>query len=155
MDVPTVAASVIGYQADPRGRLLIDRGRRDGIFVGAAVIASRGVLGQVERASASSAWIVPLIAQNARAAALIERTRQAGIIVGDGRGYGMDGMDLGADLRPGDLVITSGLGGIYPKAIAVGRIVSVRREPGLSRTLAGVRPSVNWRDVEEVLVVSD
>lgn len=155
MDVPTVAASVIGCQAHPKGRLLIDRGRRDGITVGAAVIAPRGVLGQVERASASSAWIVPLVAQGRRAAALVERTRQAGIVVGAGRGYRMDEIDLGADLRPGDLVITSGLGGVYPKGIAVGRVASVRRERGLSRTSAEVRPSVNWRHVEEVLVVRD
>lgn len=155
IDVPTVAASVIGYQVRPKGRLLIDRGRRDGITVGAAVIAPRGVLGQVERASLSSAWVVPLVAQSMRAAALVERTRQAGVVVGVGRGYRMQEMELGADLQPGDLVITSGLGGIYPKGIAVGRIASVHRERGLSRTSAEVRPLVNWRDVEEVLVVRD
>jgi rod shape-determining protein MreC len=149
----SVAVEVIGRKTDPRGELLIARGRRDGIRVGAPVLAPDGLLGQVERVSAVSAWVLPLVSSGARAGALVERTRQAGMAVGDGHGYRIEDMDPEADLRPGDLVITSGAGGVYPKGVAIGRISRVRREPGLSRASAEVGPLVSWREVEEVLVV--
>jgi rod shape-determining protein MreC len=151
----TVAGEVIGRQVEPNGRLLIGRGRRDGIRVGAPVIAPDGLLGQVERALATSAWVLPLASPGARVPALVERTRQAGTVAGEGGGCRIEDLELGADLLPGDLVIASGVGGVYPKGVAIGRIGSVRREPSLSRASAEVQPAANWREVEEVLVVID
>jgi rod shape-determining protein MreC len=93
--------------------------------------------------------------EDARAGALIERTRQAAVVVGDGSGYQIEALPQDADLRRGDVVITSGAGGVYPKGVAVGAVERVTRDPGLSRTRAELRPSVDWREVEEVFVVID
>lgn len=149
----TVAGEVIGRQIEPRRRVLIGRGRRDGARVGAPVVAPGGLLGQVERTLATSAWVIPVVSPGARVPALVQRTRQAGTVVGEGSGCRIEDMELSADLRPGDLVITSGVGGVYPKGIAIGRVGRVRREPELSRVSAEVSPAVSWRESEEVLVV--
>ena len=57
-----------------------------------------------------------------------------------------------ADVKPGDLVMASGVDGIYPKGFAIGRVESSERGSGLYRAI-GVRPSVNFSSLEEVLVV--
>jgi rod shape-determining protein MreC len=154
--VPTLAAEVIAGNPDPIMRTItIDRGSADGVQPDMAVIAPGGVIGRVIGPVARHAARVQLIIdRNAAAGALIDRTRTGGMVVGVQANppLRMELVSNLADVQAGDLVVTSGVDGIYPKGYAIGKIEKVERGSGLYYTIA-VRPSVDFSGVEEVLVV--
>jgi rod shape-determining protein MreC len=134
--------------------LTIDRGERDQVRRGMAVLAPQGVVGQVSEASHAAARVVLLTDHNSGIDAVVQRTRARGIVQGgtDGACY-MNYLSRDADVVEGDLVITSGLDRVFPKGIVVGEVVEVsRRHRGLLQA-AVVRPSVALDRLEEVLVV--
>jgi rod shape-determining protein MreC len=155
---PTLAAEVIAGNPNP-GILTvtIDRGSADGVQENMAVIAPTGVVGRVVGSPAAHAARVQLIIdRHAAAAALSERTRAGGMVVGqDDSGKSPLRMELVsnlADLKVDDVIVTSGAEGIYPKGFAIGRVASVERGTGLYLAVT-VRPVVDFRSLEEVLVV--
>jgi rod shape-determining protein MreC len=134
--------------------LTIDRGERDHVHRGMAVLAPRGVVGQVVEASYTAARVVLLTDHNSGIDAVVQRTRARGVVQGgpDGSCY-MNYLNRDADVVPGDRIITSGLDGIFPKGVVIGEVVDVtRRHRGLLQA-AVVRPSVALDRLEEVLVV--
>jgi rod shape-determining protein MreC len=153
---PTLAAEVIAGYANP-GMLTvtIDRGSGDGVQENMAVIAPTGVVGRVIGPVAAHAARVQLIIDhNAAAAAVTERTRSGGMVVGqDGDPpLRMELVSNLADVKPGDLVVTSGADGIYPKGFNIGRVESSERGKELYRSIT-VRPLADFRSLEEVFVV--
>ncbi|CAN5857055.1 rod shape-determining protein MreC [soil metagenome] len=156
--LPTIAAEVIGGNpnATPGIReITIDRGTADGVQSGMAVIAPRGIVGRVVGYPAAHAARVQLIIdRNAAAGALIERTRTGGLIVGAAGPppLAMEMVSSLADVQQGDLVVSSGIDGIYPKGYAIGWIDKVERGRELYFDLT-VRPAVDFNSLEEVLVV--
>lgn len=156
--LPTIAAEVIGGNpnATPGIReITIDRGTADGVQLSMAVIAPHGIVGRVVGYPAAHAARVQLIIDgNAAAGALIERTRAGGVVVGvQGQPpLAMEMVSSQADVQVGDLVVSSGIDGIYPKGYAIGRIDRVAGGRGLYLDLA-VRPAVDFTSLEEVLVV--
>ena len=155
-NLPTLAAEVIAGNPNP-GMLTITigRGSADGVQADMAVIAPAGVVGRIVGPPAAHASRVQLlIDRNAAAGALTERTRSGGMVVGSDRDppLAMDLVSNMSDIKPGDLVIASGVDGIYPKGFAIGRVESSERGSGLYRAIT-VRPSVDFSGLEEVLVV--
>jgi rod shape-determining protein MreC len=118
-----------------------------------AVIAPAGVVGRVVVPSASAAKVQLLIDRNAAIGALIERSRAQGVVVGAGDEWlRMEYVSEVADVAPGDIVVTSGIDGIYPKGFIIGRIETVERSGGAYKRIL-VRPAVDFSSLEEVLVV--
>ena len=155
--LPTVAADVIAGNPNPGMRTItIGRGSADGVEADMAVIATTGIVGRIVGAPATHAARVQLLIDPyAAAGALTERTRAGGMVVGVEKGDPPLAMELVsnlADVKPGDLVIASGLDGIYPKGFAIGHVESSERGPNLYRVIT-VRPSVDFSSLEEVLVV--
>ena len=149
----TVAAEIIAAGADPEFRdMTIDKGSSDGLQPDMAVISPNGVVGRVILPSARAAKVQMLIDRNAAAGALIERTRAQGIVVGIGDALRMDYVPGTADVKQGDLVVTSGIDRIYPKGFVIGTVESVDRGPGTYHEIT-VRPAVDFSRLEEVLVV--
>jgi rod shape-determining protein MreC len=154
--VPTVAADVIAGYANP-GMLTvtIDKGARDGVMENMAVVAPTGVVGRVIGPIAAHAARVQLIVDSSAAAgAITARTRAGGMVVGQ-EGDPPLRMELVsnlADVQPGDLVVTSGADGIYPRGFSIGRVETSERGPQLYRAIT-VRPAADFRSLEEVLVV--
>jgi rod shape-determining protein MreC len=154
----TIAAEVIGGNpnATPGIReVTIDRGTADGVQLSMAVIAPQGIVGRVIGYPAAHASRVQLIIdRNAAAGALVERTRAGGMVAGtaDQPPLAMENVSSLADVKVGDLVVSSGIDGIYPKGYAIGWIETVERGRGLHLQLA-VRPAVDFNSLEEVLVV--
>jgi rod shape-determining protein MreC len=149
----TAAAEVIAAGADPEFRdMTIDKGSLDGLKPDMAVISPTGVVGRVILPSARAAKVQMLIDRNAAAGALIERTRAQGIVVGQGDTLRMDYVPGTADVKQGDLVVTSGIDRIYPKGFVIGTVERVERGPGTYHEIA-VRPAVDFSRLEEVLVV--
>jgi rod shape-determining protein MreC len=155
---PTLAAEVIAGNPNPgMMTLTIDRGSADGVLENMAVIAPTGVVGRIVGSPAAHAARVQLlIDQHAAAGAISERSRAGGMVVGrsdaDGAPLRMELVSNLADLKVDDLIVTSGVDGIYPKGFAIGRVETVERGTGLYLTVT-VRPTVDFRSLEEVLVV--
>jgi rod shape-determining protein MreC len=153
--VETVAAEVIGAGAATDVRsYTIDKGSSDGVRKDMAVISPAGVVGRVVLPSRRAAQVQLLIDRNAAVAALIERTRAQGIVLGEsGATLVMEYVPGTADVKQGDLVVTSGIDGIYPKGFVVGTVDLVERGPGTFHQIT-VRPAVDFSRLEEVLVVT-
>jgi rod shape-determining protein MreC len=156
IQLPTVAAEVIGGAASPGlHTITINKGGRDGVRADSAVISPLGVVGRVlDQPAARTARVQLLISRNAGAGVMIERSRAGGVVVGGGEDppLHMEYVSNLADVKVGDLVVTAGTDGIYPKGYPVGRVESVHRGAGLY-TRIGVRPVVDFSNVEEVLVM--
>ncbi len=149
-----IAARVIGRDPTALSRTLtIDRGTADGIVNGAAVLAPDGVVGVVFLASAHAARVLLITDHNSGVDAVVQRTRARAIVEGrvDGR-CGLKFVKRTEELLVGDLVLTSGLDGVFPRGMPIGRIVSVdKRGQGLFQ-YATVEPAVDFDRLEEVLV---
>jgi rod shape-determining protein MreC len=104
--------------------------------------------------SARASRVQLLIDRNAAAGALIERSRAQGIVSGTGefKTLQMDFVSEAADVKTGDLVVTSGIDGIYPKGFVIGTVESVGRGAGIYTKIT-LRPAVDFTALEEVLVV--
>ena len=150
----TTGAEIIGAAAMSDFRTLtIDKGTRDGLRSDMSVIAPAGVVGRVVVPSPRSAKVQLLIDRNAAAGAIIERSRSQGVVVGGGDDHlQMENVSEGADIAVGDLVVTSGIEGIYPKGFVIGKVESVERSGGGYKRII-VKPAVDFKTIEEVLVV--
>ena len=150
----TVAAEIIGAAATPDFRTLtIDKGTRDGVKADMSVIAPAGIVGRLVVPSLRSAKVQLLIDRNAAAGAIIERTRAQGVVVGAGDDrLRLEYMSEVFDVVVGDVVVTSGIDGIYPKGFVIGRIESVERA-GTAYKRITIKPAVDFSSLEEVLVV--
>jgi rod shape-determining protein MreC len=151
----TTGADVIAGPASADFRTLtINKGSVDKVTPDMAVLSPSGVVGRViQPVSLRAALVQLLIDRNAAAGALIERTRAQGVVVGFGNGeLRMEYVPGTSDVNPGDLVVTSGIDGIYPKGFVIGTIDSVERGPGSYHEIV-VRPAVDFSRLEEVLVV--
>jgi rod shape-determining protein MreC len=149
------AASVIAAGATPDFRTMtIDKGTRDGFRPDMAVIAPTGIVGRIVIPSARAAKVQLLIDRNAAVGALVERSRAQGVALGGGEErLRMEFVSDTADLKVGDIVVSSGIDGIYPKGFLIGRIERVERRAG-AYTLIEVKPGVDFTTLEEVLVVT-
>lgn len=153
-ELDTTAAEIIAASASPEFRTVtIDKGSTDGLQADMAVISPAGVVGRLILPSRRAAKVQLLIDRNAAAGAVIERSRAQGVAVGFGTGeLRMDYVSATADVKAGDLVITSGIDGIYPKGFVIGTVDSVDKGTGTYHEVR-VRPAVDFSRLEEVLVV--
>src|SRR5260370_14495741 len=129
-NLPTIAAEIIAAGATPDFRTLtIDKGTNDGLRKDMAVISPAGVVGRIVVPSARAAKVQLLIDGNAAAGALIERSRAQGVVVGggDARRLLMKYSSEVSDIVVGDVVVTSGIDGIFPKGFIIGRVVAVEK----------------------------
>ncbi|WP_018913403.1 rod shape-determining protein MreC [Thiomonas sp. FB-6] len=128
------AAQIVAQARDPFSRkLLLDRGATAGIEPGSPVIDAHGLLGQVTMLSPLGAQVTLITDRDSAVPVEVARNRARGVLVGDA-GTTTGGLQLlwqanDGDLRPGDVLVTSGLDGVYPAGLAVARIDKVRREP--------------------------
>ena len=150
----TTAAEIIGTAPTPDFRTVtIDKGTRHGLRPDMAVIAPAGVVGRIVVPSARSAKVQLLVDRNAAAGAVVERSRAQGVVVGaGGERLEMEYVSEVYDIVVGDVVVTSGIDGIYPKGFVIGRIESLERSGGAYKRII-VRPAVDFNGLEEVLVV--
>jgi rod shape-determining protein MreC len=164
VQVATTAAAVIAGGASPDFRTVtIDKGNDDGVRADMAVISPAGVVGRVIVPSARAAKVQLLIDRNAAAGALVERSRAQGVVMGIGTDrLRMEYVSSAADVKVGDMVVTSGIDGIYPaapssdgtypKGFVIGQIESIEKGAGTYRSIV-IRPSVDFASLESVLVV--
>ena len=151
---PSIPARVIARgEAGGDFILTLDRGTRAGVAVNHPVITPRGVVGRVIQAAAGSSKVQTILDPNSGVAAVLQRTRVQGMLIGEGaRGCRLEYVSELADVEVGDVVITSGLDRIHPKGSILGVVTEIAEGEGLTK-LVRVRPEVEVRSLEEVLVV--
>ena len=152
----SMTAEVMFEAADPYSRkVLIDRGSQHGLALGSPVINEAGVVGQVTRLYPLTAEVTLLPDKDAAIPVLNTRTQQRSAAFGGAAGGGMElrFMSGTSDVQVGDMLHTSGLDGVYPPGLAVGRVASVQRraESGFARI--GVTPAAQTDGVRHVLVL--
>ena len=150
----TAAAEIIGGASFPGFRTVtIDKGTRDGLRADMAVVAPAGIVGRIVMPVGRSAKVQLLIDRNAAAGALVERTRAQGVVVGDGENrLLMQYVSEVSDIVVGDVVVSAGIDGIYPKGFVIGRVESVEKSGPAYRRIT-IRPAVDFSALEDVLVV--
>ncbi len=150
------AAEIVAAAAAPDFRTVtVDKGTRQGLKPDMAVIAPGGIVGRVVVPSANAAMVQLLIDRNAAAGAIIERreSRAQGVVVGTGEDrLRMEYVSETADVAVGDVVVSSGIDGIYPKGFIIGRVEVVDKAGPAYKTIL-VRPAVDFTSLEEVLIV--
>jgi len=150
-----VAARVIAREASRTGRdLKIDVGARQGLQKDQPVITPDGLVGKVVLVEPRSAFVRPLLANNCRVSARLSRTRTDGIL-----GWREDlGLYLGflpfrAEIETGDEVVSSGLGGVFPRGIVIGHVSGTTFDEHEAARRVLVQPAVDFGSLEELFVV--
>jgi rod shape-determining protein MreC len=155
MTDPVIPAEVIGKDPSPWFKtILIDKGKEDGLARGMAVVVPKGIAGQVTEVSSHYSKVLLIIDPNSAVDALIQSDRARGIIKGDAAGQCLFKYVLRKhDIAVGDIVVSSGLDGIFPKGLAVGKVSGVfKPKAGIFQEVT-VTPYVDFEKLEEVLVV--
>ena len=150
-----IAAEVIGK--DPSAwfkTIIIDKGKIDGLTKGLAVVVPEGIAGQVTDVSEHYAKVLLIIDGNSAVDALVQRTRARGIVEGSQADVCLLKYALrNDDVASQDIVITSGLDGVFPKGLRVGSVSKViKQNSGIFQEVA-VKPYVDFEKLEEVLVI--
>jgi rod shape-determining protein MreC len=151
----TRAALVVGEDSSPWFRTVtIDRGEADGIRDGMPVVASAGVVGRIVKVAHNSSRVLLLSDHASGIAAVVQRSRARGVVMGKGGSLcSLEFSQRGEDVRTGDVILTSGIGGVFPKGLPIGEVTMVKKgEYGIFQTV-NIRPFVNLSRLEEVLVV--
>lgn len=152
---PVVAAQVIGL--DPSGwfkSIIVDKGTLAGVEKDMPVVNASGVVGRVISVSPDFAKILLIVDQNSAVDCLLQESRDRGIL----KGLSTDVCNLNylaktAGSAVGEQVITSGLGGIFPKGLPVGKILHISESPGMLFKEIKVRPAVDFSTLEEVMII--
>ena len=152
-----LTARVIGKDATNWFKtVLLDRGSLNGVRRNLPVVTPDGLVGRVVEVTPTSSTVQLLTDPVSAAGGLLQRTRVTGIVVGSfAAGARVRYLPLMADVVAGDEVVTSGMGGIFPKGIPLGRITAVERKSGALFQEATLQPAVNLSRLEEVMVLTD
>ena len=150
-----LAAEIIGKDPSPLFKtIIIDKGSADGVIKGRPVVVPEGVVGQVIEVSKYFSKVLLIIDRNSAVDALVQRTRARGMIKGAGAGRCFLHYVLRKhEIRIGDVVVSSGLDGVFPKGLRVGQVLDTKSQnQGIFQEIL-VRPFVDFEKLEEVMVV--
>ncbi|WP_338080808.1 rod shape-determining protein MreC [Amphritea balenae] len=156
LEQDVMLTELIGVNPDPfQHQIILNRGSEDNAYVGQAVLDSGGIMGQIVELShyTSRAMLIT----DSRHAIPVEVNRNGFRSIALGNGS-VNQLELGhvpdtADIREGDLLVSSGLGGRFPRGYPVARIVSVKRDPGQSFALVKAEPTATLNKSRHILLV--
>ena len=152
---PIIGARVIAYDPSLWSRCaLLDQGKNQGVKPGLPVLAPGGLVGRIVETYPQYSKVMLLVDRNSGADAVVQRTRVRGVLQGKGGNRcSLEYVPKKADVQVGDLVLASGLGGIYPKGLTFGKVTQAdKNKPGVFQEIE-VTPAVDLSALEEVLVV--
>lgn len=154
-EMQMLPSEVVGLDVSPSFEsVLLDRGRSHGVRSGYPVVTERGIVGLITHTSGHAAKTMLVLDRQSAVEGVVQRSRVRGIV----RGHGSDDLRFeflvrGGDVEVGDSVLTSGLGGVYPKGLRIGEIVTVEEAGGHLLQIAHVKPSVDFGRLEQVFVM--
>lgn len=155
IDYPVIAAQVIGK--DPSGwfqSVIIDKGKNSGLAINMPVVNAEGVVGRLVSVSSDYSKVLLIIDQNSAVDCIIQRSRDKGIVKGiSSKECKLDYVLKTSDVIIGDMVVSSGMGRMFPKGIPVGEVIGVENQPGELFKDVKIRPMVDFSKLEELLVI--
>ncbi|NTU71650.1 MAG: rod shape-determining protein MreC [Coriobacteriia bacterium] len=151
----SIGAKVIGRPTNSwEGVITIDRGTDDGVKAGMPVVGPAGLLGQTVDVTAQSARVRLITDPNSGVAGMLQSSRAEGIVKGSITGdLTFDYVSTATTARAGDVVITSGIGGVFPKGLIVGEVTRVKKGAADLFPEIELAPSSGLAGLEEVLVL--
>lgn len=151
----SIAANVIFREASNwNASLVIDKGSVDGIEAGMPVVNALGVVGKVAEVSRNKAKVILVVDPSFSAAAVVQRTRETGLLSGSLRGLcRLRYLSDNADVKVGDVIVTSKMSSSFPEGLIVGPVVEVYEKGEFPQPECVVKPAVVLSQLEEVLVV--
>jgi len=154
-EIPMVPANVIHQDLSAWFQsLIIDQGAAAGIRPGMPVITDSGVVGLVSGTTPGASKVLLIVDPQSRVDAYVERTRARGTVRGNsGHEADFEYVLRQENIEEGDLLLTSGLGTVYPKGLVVGRVASVDRKTSGLFLSARIAPAVDFTRLEEVFVI--
>lgn len=151
-----LVVEILAVDLDPyRQRFTINRGLNDSVYVGQALLDADGVVGQIVRVELFTSEAVLISDADHALPVAVNRSGLRTIVVGTGDSarLRLPYLTNSADIEPGDLLISSGLGGVFPSGYPVGRVLEVHRQPGQSFAEVIAEPAARLdRDTEVLLV---
>ena len=152
----TLPGEVIGRETGGWARsVTVNRGVGDGVSTQMPVVVPDGLVGRVVRVRPGNSVVQLLNDPSSTVGALVQRTRTAGLVEGDSGGtvrFKFMARD-GAGIAPGDLIVTSGLGNVFPGGLPVGRVASIEDKGSALFHFAVIAPAVDFARIEEVLLL--
>lgn len=131
----------------------INQGRESGIEPGMSVITARGLVGQVVESGDRWSKVLLVTDESSHITALIQESRASGVVDGTGTGVVMRLIPHEQRVEPGDVVLTAGLGGHFPRGLVIGVVESVRRSDINPWQEAVVRSTIEFDELEYVFVI--
>jgi len=154
-------ATVIAREtADAASSFSIDVGSRDGVAVNDPVITPDGLVGYISQVGTAMSTVTTVLDPKIRVGALINRTRESGVVGGD-TAYMADGccglsyLSGSSSVTIGDYVVTSGEGGVFPTGLMIGSVSDVRKDTSNVSLYAVVKTAVDINAVTQVMVITD
>ncbi len=134
--------------------IIIDKGTEDGVRKNMAVATYRGLVGRVISVDSHTAKILLILDQRSAVGGMIQRSRDIGVVKGSESNYCyLEYLSHDADIKVDDIVITSGLGSVFPKGIVIGRIAGIKKESHDLFQKVIIKPEVDFTKLEEMFVV--
>ena len=152
----SLVAEIVRVDLDPfRQRVLVNKGSRDGVFRGQAVLDANGIFGQVTRVGPVSAEVILISDPEHAIPVQVNRTGGRTIALGTGRSgqLSLPYLPQNADVVAGDLLVSSGLGGVFPPGYPVGQVTTVERDPSQPLLTVTAEPLAGLDSDPEVLLV--
>ena len=152
-----LVAEILSVDLNPyRQRFDLNRGLTDGVYVGQALLDAQGIVGQIVRVDAFTAEALLITDADTAVPVSVNRNGLRTIAVGDSGRLRLPYLTNSADIKVGDLLVSSGLGGVFPAGYPVGHVVEVRLQPDRSFSEVIAEPaSALDRDLEVLLVWND
>lgn len=152
----STAARIIGSTGDAwTDSVIIDKGSASGFEVGMPVCSSGGVIGQIIEVSANTSTVRLITDDQSGVSAMIQGSRAQGVLKGQADGtLRLEYVVSDAEVATGDIVITSGIGGTFPKGLPLGTVASIDRAPNAVYYTIVVRAASSAESNEEVLVIT-
>ncbi len=151
---PTLTARIVGKDPSLWFRtVIIDRGSSDGVKQGMPVVTVEGIVGQIMSTSPHYAKVLLASDPNSAIDVLIQNSRIQGIIKGDGDDYQLNYVLKNCEVKEGDAIVTSGLGGVFTKGLPVGTVTKVTKSRrGMFQEIT-IRPAVDFTQLEHLIII--
>lgn len=152
----STGARIISGSSDSwSATVVIDKGTSSGVAVGMPVTDSAGVIGQIIQCGPSTSLVRLIIDENSGVSAMVQQSRAQGVLKGTATGsLRLTLIRTDQTVEVGSTVVTSGLGGVFPKGLPLGKVVSVEKSAGALYYEIVVEPLSNAESLEEVLVIT-
>ena len=155
-----LGTNIIGYSGGSFiNGYVIDKGENDGVLKDMIVVSDKGLVGQVISTGSNWAIVESLISPNIAVSVMVDSTRDStGILKGykDNKNNNvvkLEHIPLESEIKEGDVILTSGIGMIYPKEIRVGEVISVETDDVKVMKSATVKPYVDFNKLEELFII--